>query len=91
MIKGMIAEIDTGEGKTLVATLPACTAAAMAGIHVHIVTVSDYLVERDAAFLKPVYQPFGLNVEGIKEDMDLATRQAAYACDITYCSCQSAL
>ena len=85
IIKGMVAEMDTGEGKTLVATLPACTAA-MAGIPVHIVTVNDYLVERDAAFLEPVYQAFGLTVGVITEDMDLAARQAAYACDITYCS-----
>ena len=85
IIKGMVAEMDTGEGKTLVATLPACTAA-MAGIPVHIVTVNDYLVERDAAVLEPIYQAFGLTVGVITEGMDLAARQVAYACDITYCS-----
>jgi len=85
IIKGMVAEMDTGEGKTLVASLPACTAA-MAGIPVHIVTVNDYLVERDAATLKPIYQAFGLTVGVITEGMDLAARKAAYACDITYCS-----
>lgn len=85
IIKGMVAEMETGEGKTLVATLPACTAA-MAGIPVHIVTVNDYLVKRDAALMGPVYKAFGLSVGLITEEMDLATRQAAYACDITYCS-----
>jgi len=85
LIKGMIAEMETGEGKTLVATLAACTAA-MAGIPVHVVTVNDYLVKRDATLMGPVYKAFGLSVGIIVEDMDLTTRQASYACDITYCS-----
>lgn len=85
LIKGMVAEMQTGEGKTLVATLAACTAA-IAGIPVHVVTVNDYLVRRDATLMKPIYAAFGLSVGIIEEDMDLATRQAAYACDITYCS-----
>jgi len=85
LIKGMIAEMETGEGKTLVATLAACTAA-IAGIPVHVVTVNDYLVKRDATLMEPVYKAFGLSVGIIEEDLDLAGRQAAYACDITYCS-----
>jgi len=85
MLKGMVAEMETGEGKTLVATLPACTAA-MAGIPVHVVTVNDYLVERDATLMEPVYKAFGLTVGMIIEGMDLATRQAAYNCDICYCT-----
>ena len=85
MLKGMIAEMNTGEGKTLTATLPACTAA-MAGVPVHIVTVNDYLVVRDAELMGPVYQTLGLSVGTITEGMDFAARQAAYACDITYCS-----
>ena len=85
MLKGMIAEMNTGEGKTLTATLPACTAA-MAGVPVHIVTVNDYLVVRDAELMGPVYQALGLSVGTITEGMDFAGRQAAYACDITYCS-----
>lgn len=85
MLKGMIAEMNTGEGKTLTATLPACTAA-MAGVPVHIVTVNDYLVKRDAELMGPVYQTLGLSVGTITEGMDFAARQAAYACDITYCS-----
>jgi preprotein translocase subunit SecA len=85
LIKGMIAEMETGEGKTLVATLAACTAA-IAGIPVHVVTVNDYLVRRDATLMEPVYNAFGLSVGIIEEDLELAERQAAYACDITYCS-----
>ncbi|MCK4842283.1 MAG: preprotein translocase subunit SecA [Methylococcales bacterium] len=85
LIKGMIAEMETGEGKTLVATLAACTAA-ISGIPVHVITVNDYLVKRDATLMEPVYKAFGLSVGIISEDMDLATRQIAYACDITYCS-----
>ncbi len=85
MIKGMVAEMETGEGKTLVATLPAC-AAAMAGIPVHVVTVNDYLVKRDAELMGPLYRAFGLTVGCIVEGMDRSARQAAYACDITYCS-----
>ena len=85
LIKGMVAEMETGEGKTLVATLAACTAA-LAGIPVHVVTVNDYLVKRDATLMEPIYKTFGLSVGIIEEDMDLASRQAAYACDITYCS-----
>ncbi len=85
IIQGMTAEMETGEGKTLVATLPACTAA-MAGIPVHIVTVNDYLVARDAQLMKPIFNRLGLSVGAITEEMDFNERQAAYACDITYCS-----
>jgi len=85
MLNGMIAEMETGEGKTMTATLPACTAA-LAGIPVHIVTVNDFLVLRDAKWMGPVYQALGLTVGTITEDMDLEQRRAAYACDITYCT-----
>ena len=85
MLEGKIAEMETGEGKTLTATLPACTAA-MAGIPVHIVTVNDFLVERDADWMRPVYASLGLTVGTITEDMDHAARQKAYACDIVYCT-----
>jgi len=54
LLHGMVAEMETGEGKTLTATLPACTAA-LAGLPVHIVTVNDYLAQRDAAAMGPVY------------------------------------
>src|SRR6185295_17102332 len=85
MLEGKIAEMETGEGKTLTATLPAC-AAALAGIPVHIVTVNDFLVLRDAAWMKPIYSFFGLRVGTITEGMAPDARRAAYACDITYCT-----
>ena len=83
MLEGKIAEMETGEGKTLTATLPACTAA-LAGIPVHVVTVNDFLVMRDAAWMAPVYKFLGLTVGTITEGMAPEARRAAYACDITY-------
>jgi preprotein translocase subunit SecA len=83
MLDGKVAEMETGEGKTLTATLPACTAA-LAGIPVHIVTVNDFLVMRDAAWMGPVYKFLGLSVGTITEGMAPEARRAAYACDITY-------
>ncbi len=85
MLDGKIAEMETGEGKTLTATLPVC-AAALAGIPVHIVTVNDFLVMRDAAWMKPLYSFFGLSVGTITEGMSPDARRAAYACDIAYCT-----
>jgi len=85
MLQGMIAEMQTGEGKTLTATLPA-GCAAMAGIPVHVVTVNDYLVERDAELMRPVYQRLGLTVGHVIEGMEPEERRQAYACDITYCT-----
>jgi preprotein translocase subunit SecA len=85
LLHGMLAEMETGEGKTLTATLPACTAA-LAGIPVHIVTVNDYLAERDAQWMGPLYQALGMTVGVIKQGMDPAQRQAAYRCDVTYCT-----
>jgi preprotein translocase subunit SecA len=85
MLQGKIAEMETGEGKTLTATLPAATVA-LSGVPVHIVTVNDFLVERDAKWMKPVYQALGLKVGTIMEGMTPDERRAAYACDITYCS-----
>lgn len=85
LLHGMVAEMETGEGKTLVATLPACTAA-LAGIPVHVITVNDYLAHRDAEWMEPVYHALGLTVGVIMQGMDPATRHAAYACDITYCT-----
>jgi preprotein translocase subunit SecA len=85
MLGGMIAEMDTGEGKTLAATLPACTAA-LAGIPTHVITVNDYLVTRDAALLKPIYETLGISVGTVIGGLPPATRQTAYRCDVTYCS-----
>ncbi len=80
---GKIAEMKTGEGKTLVATLPAALNA-LAGRGVHIVTVNDYLARRDAEWMSPLYKALGLTVGVIVHDLDDAQRRAAYGADITY-------
>ncbi|MGH9688953.1 MAG: preprotein translocase subunit SecA, partial [Candidatus Acidiferrales bacterium] len=81
--QGRIAEMKTGEGKTLVATLPAYLNA-LAGLGVHIVTVNDYLARRDAEWMSPIYKILGLTVGVIVHDLDDVQRRAAYAADITY-------
>jgi preprotein translocase subunit SecA len=78
-----IAELETGEGKTLVATMPAFLNA-LPGKGVHIVTVNDYLARRDAEWMGPIYQMLGLTVGCIQTGQSDAVRRAAYACDITY-------
>lgn len=84
MLRGMLAEMQTGEGKTLTAVLPTCCAA-LAGIPVHVVTVNDYLVERDAELMRPLYESLGLTLGIVLDaDTDLDARRAAYAADITY-------
>ena len=82
---GKIAEMATGEGKTLVATLAAYLVY-LTGRKVHIVTVNDYLASRDAQWMGPVYRALGLTVGAIQADMDTAgdDRKQQYACDITY-------
>lgn len=85
LLQGNIAEMATGEGKTLTATLPACTAA-LAGLPVHVITVNDYLVQRDAELMEPVYKALGLTVGCIIQGMDPQQRIAAYRSDITYCN-----
>lgn len=80
---GKIAEMRTGEGKTLVATLPAYLNA-LSGLGVHIVTVNDYLAKRDAEWMQPLYHFLGLTTGVIVSDLALPARQAAYAADITY-------
>jgi preprotein translocase subunit SecA len=80
---GKIAEMKTGEGKTLVATLPAALNA-LAGRGVHIVTVNDYLARRDAEWMSPLYRGLGLSVGVIVHDLDDEQRRAAYGADITY-------
>ena len=85
MLGGMLAEMETGEGKTLTATL-AAAAAALAGRAVHIITVNDYLAERDAETMRPVYELLGLTVGCVRQGMDPDARRAAYGCDVTYCS-----
>jgi len=81
--EGKIAEMKTGEGKTLVATLPAVLNA-LAGRGVHIVTVNDYLARRDAEWMSPLYRSLGLSVGVIVHDLDDEQRRAAYGADITY-------
>ncbi|ANX04539.1 preprotein translocase subunit SecA [Immundisolibacter cernigliae] len=81
--EGKIAEMRTGEGKTLVATLPAYLNA-LAGKGVHVVTVNDYLARRDGGWMGRVYEFLGLSTGIIVSNLDQAARQAAYAADITY-------
>jgi preprotein translocase subunit SecA len=81
--QGKIAEMRTGEGKTLMSTLPAYLNA-LPGLGVHVVTVNEYLAQRDADWMGPVYRFLGLSVGVIKNAQDAAEKRAAYACDITY-------
>jgi len=81
--QGSIAEMKTGEGKTLVATMPVYLNA-LAGRGVHVVTVNDYLAGRDAAWMGPAYEFLGLKVAALQNNMDSAVRREAYLADITY-------
>src|SRR5205814_4593973 len=80
---GKIAEMKTGEGKTLVATLPAYLNA-LEGKGVHVVTVNDYLARRDSEWMGKIYRSLGMTVGVIQHDLRDDERQIAYACDITY-------
>jgi len=81
--QGRIAEMKTGEGKTLVATLPAYLNS-LTGKGVHVVTVNDYLAKRDSEWMGRIYRFLGLSVGVIQHEMDDRQRQQAYACDVTY-------
>ncbi|GAA4426213.1 preprotein translocase subunit SecA [Bremerella cremea] len=81
--RGNVAEMVTGEGKTLVATLPAYLNA-LEGKGVFVVTVNDYLARRDMEWMAPLYRGMGLTVNAIQNDMSVRDRQQAYNCDITY-------
>jgi preprotein translocase subunit SecA len=81
--QGKISEMKTGEGKTLVATLPAYLNA-LTERGVHIVTVNDYLAKRDTEWMGPIYKSLGLSVGTIQHEMNDADRKQAYGCDITY-------
>ena len=83
LLRGMMVEMDTGEGKTLAATLPAACAA-LAGVPVHVITVNDYLASRDAEEMGPLYRALGLSVGVVIEGMSPEQRRTAYRCDITY-------
>ncbi|WP_374326250.1 preprotein translocase subunit SecA [Azonexus sp.] len=85
LLRGRIAEMATGEGKTLAATLGVC-AAAMAGAAVHVVTVNDYLAERDAEDNAPLFAFFGLSVGVVKQDMSIEDRRVLYGRDVVYVS-----
>ena len=82
---GNITEMKTGEGKTLVATLPAIFNALL-GKKVYVVTVNDYLAERDANWMKPVYEYFGLSVGALTSAQDFKDKQATYDSNIIYCT-----
>jgi preprotein translocase subunit SecA len=84
LLNGCIAEMATGEGKTLTATLAAATVA-MAGVPVHVITVNDYLTDRDAREMRPLYEMLGLTVGAVTHELDPVSRRGAYACDVTYC------
>ena len=81
--EGKIAEMKTGEGKTLVATLPVYLNA-LAGKGVHVVTVNDYLANRDANTMRPLYEFLGMTVGVVVPMQDPEHKRAAYRCDITY-------
>ncbi len=85
MLDNRLAEMATGEGKTLAAGLCAAVAA-LAGIPVHVVTANDYLVARDAAWLQPLFQALGLEVGALTQTLAHAQRLKAYSCDIVYCT-----
>ena len=89
MARGCLAELPTGEGKTLAAVFSACVRA-LSGRGVHILTFNDYLARRDAAWMGPVYRMLGLGVGCIQEGMSLSEKRAAYGCDVTYASAKEA-
>ncbi|MEH6586713.1 MAG: hypothetical protein V7720_09140 [Halioglobus sp.] len=85
MFNGMVAEMETGQGKSLTATL-AAVAAAYSGAPTHIITVNEYLASRDADFMAPLYELLGVSVSFVDSDMSLEEKQQAYSADITYCT-----
>lgn len=85
ILDNRLAEMATGEGKTLAACIAAATAA-LAGIPVHVVTANDYLAERDAQLLGPVYRALGLTVGTILQPLDREARKRAYDCNVVYCT-----
>ncbi|MBN2008027.1 hypothetical protein JW960_01635 [candidate division KSB1 bacterium] len=89
MHRGKLAEMQTGEGKTLTAVFPA-TLNALSGKSVHVLTFNDYLARRDAEWMRPVYEFFGLSVGTVREGMNFDDRRRAYAADITYLTAKEA-
>ena len=89
MARGRVAELPTGEGKTLAAVFPA-TLAALSGGGVHILTFNDYLARRDAAWMGPIFRLLGLSVGCVQEGQWPAVKRAAYALDVTYATAKEA-
>ncbi len=89
MHQGRLAEMQTGEGKTLAAVLPAYLNA-LVGRGVHVLTFNDYLARRDAQWMGPVYRFLGLTVAAVQQGMGPAERRGAYACDVTYVTAKEA-
>lgn len=89
MHQGRVIELDTGEGKTLVAVFVACLHA-LTGRGVHILTFNDYLAKRDAEWMKPIYDALGFSAAFVQQDMTAEPRKAAYNCDITYLTAKEA-
>ena len=85
LLQGRVAEMQTGEGKSLTATLAAATAA-LAGVPVHVITVNDYLVQRDAELMGPLFRALGLRVSAVNAEMQPQAKREAYRADITYCT-----
>lgn len=85
MVHGHLAEMDTGEGKTLTATLAAATAA-LSGLSVHVVTVNDYLAQRDRDLMRPLYERLGLTTGLVSEGMEPGDKRREYSSAITYCT-----
>jgi preprotein translocase subunit SecA len=85
MLNGGLAEMETGEGKTITALLPAVTAA-LAGNFVHVITVNEYLADRDGEQTRPVYEALGLTVGMVRREQSTADRQTAYGCDVVFCT-----
>jgi preprotein translocase subunit SecA len=85
MLDGRLAEMATGEGKTVAAGVCAA-AAALARVPVHVITANEYLVVRDAQTLEPLYRALGLTVGHVTQAADETARRAAYGCDVTYCT-----
>jgi preprotein translocase subunit SecA len=89
MAEGNVAELPTGEGKTLAAVFPA-SVFALSGRAVHVLTFNDYLARRDASWMGPAYLLLGLSVGVIQEGLAKAEKKAAYACDVTYATAKEA-
>jgi preprotein translocase subunit SecA len=86
---GAVVEMQTGEGKTLAATMPVALQA-LEGRGAHVLTFNDYLARRDAEWMGPVYRMLGLTVGVVQQDMDAAARRAGYAADVTYVTAKEA-